>query len=385
MAGTGEALAWGWVGHLRTGGTTTWRDWRVDGSGAGESRGRYLPGAQQLELLRRLNLAGRPSAELARRVVEASAPGRGTPDLELVGAVEESAFGPRPIEPTDLPDSELTRVATGLIAEDVARVGVRPHRAPRFTRPWRPRYRLVGDPWLADPVRAELVRRGRPPGGRGATVYVLGTDLATMLADAWTARCFAEGGPGWREWLEPLTRRPRLPPRIDLVQAAATWSHRVGRGRVEVVLEPGLLPRLLGTRRTLPAAPSYTADAVDLTRRVGTALGLLVRPGERTDLLRHGLGPRLPDRPGAPLAVPREHLDWVRQRAVRVRDDLLFAGYAVHGDPDALLPATESVSPGPESDPDEARVLALALRLLLEPVADPSLQELSRGRRKGAR
>ncbi len=55
------------------------------------SHGRYLPGAQQLELLRRLNLAGRPTAALAERVLEASAPGRGTPDLELVGAAEESA------------------------------------------------------------------------------------------------------------------------------------------------------------------------------------------------------------------------------------------------------------------------------------------------------
>ena len=57
----GEQRAWGWVAHLRDGGTTPWQAWK----GQGESRGRYLPGAQQLELLRRLNQAGRPSAALA--------------------------------------------------------------------------------------------------------------------------------------------------------------------------------------------------------------------------------------------------------------------------------------------------------------------------------
>jgi hypothetical protein len=358
---TGERLAWGWVAHLRDGGTTTWRDWRADGTGADETRGPYLPGAQQLELLRRLNLAGRPTAELAQRVLEASAPGRGSPDLELVGAAEESAFGPRPIEPLDLPDSELIRVASGLIAEDVVADGLRADPAPGNLRPWRRRYRLVGDPWLADPVRAELIRRGRPPGSRGATVYVLGTDLATMLTHAWTIRAFSDGGPPWPEWLGRFAGRPRVPPRVDLVAAARTWERRVGRDRVEIVLDPALLPRLVGVRR-LPGRPAYSADAVELARRVGAALGLLVLPDERTRLLLNGLGPRLAEGPGDPLAVPGHHLEWVQRRAARMRDALLAAGYAVHGDPDAIVPS----APDGGSEPDDARVLALALRLLLE-------------------
>ncbi|MDQ4053987.1 MAG: hypothetical protein M3237_14975 [Actinomycetota bacterium] len=365
MSETGERLAWGWVAHLRDGGTTTWRDWRAAATGAAETDGRYLPGAQQLELLRRLNLAGRPSAELAQRVLAASAPGRGIPDLQLVGASEESAFGPRPIEPTDLPCAELTRVATGLIAEDVVALGTPTRHGAGLPRPWRRRYRLVGDPWLADPIRDELVRRGRPPGGRGSTVYVLGTDLATMLADAWTARSFAEGGPGWTEWLRSFVGSPRVPVRADLVRSAETWSHRVGSDRVEIVLDPTVLPRLVGIRRALPTAPAYSADAVGLARRVGAALGLLVQPAERAGLLRDGLGPRLRDAPGLPLTVPPEHLGWVQRRAVRMRDALLSAGYAVHGDPDALVPPPESGSVAPDDD----RVLALALRLLVEPAA----------------
>jgi hypothetical protein len=45
-----------------------------------------------------------------------------------------------------------------------------------------------------------------------------------------------------------------------------------------------------------------------------------------------------------------------------MRDGLLRAGYAVHGDPDALLPrARRGVA-----EPSDAGVLALALGLLLE-------------------
>ena len=50
----GVRRAWGWVAHLRSGGTTPWRDWAEDG----DPHGRILPGAQQLELLRRLNETG---------------------------------------------------------------------------------------------------------------------------------------------------------------------------------------------------------------------------------------------------------------------------------------------------------------------------------------
>lgn len=363
---SGETVARAWVAHLRAGGATTWRDWREHRGHdePAETHGRYLPGAQQLELLRRLNLAGRPSTALAERVLEASAPGRGTPDLELVGAVEESAFGPRPIEPVDLPESELVRVATGLIAEDLVAGGIPPAPGAGTLRPWRRRYRLVGDPWLADPVRAELIHRGRPPGGRGTTVYVLGTDLATMLTHAWTIRSFSESGPPWAEWLGRFAGRPRVPTRIDLIAAARTWEHRVGRDRVEIVLDPALLPRLVGVRR-VPGHPAYSADAVDLARRVGAALGLLVLPDERARLLRQGLGPRLAEAPGDPLVVPERLAEWVHGRAIRMRDALLAAGYAVHGDPDALVPPPPASAPA-GSEPDDARVLALALRLLLE-------------------
>jgi hypothetical protein len=321
-----------------------------------------LPGAQQLELLRRLNLVGPPSPDLATRVLEASAPGRGRPDLELAGAVDRLAFGPPPVDPADLPDDELLRVAASVLADDVASAGLPDPARPATRRPWARRYRLVGDPMLGDPVRAELVSRGRPPGGRGSVILVLGTDLGQMLADAWTARSLAEGGPGWRDWLAPLTRHRTLPPRVDLVRIARAWSDRVGSERVRIVLDPAELPRLVGVRRPLPGPPVLSADAIDLARRVGQVLALLAVPPRRRALLHETLLPRLVAAGGPPLVVPAEHTDWVHTRAVRVRDALLRAGYAVHGDPDSLLP----VGRVGVSEPSDAGVLALAMRLVLE-------------------
>lgn len=354
----GVRRAWGWVAHLQDGGTTPWRDW----TGEGRPGGRFLPGAQQLELLRRLNQAGSPSPELAVRILEASAPGRGRPDLELVGAVDRLAFGPAPVDPADLPDDELLRVAAGLVAEDLVAAGAPdPGRPPR-TRRWRTRYRLAGDPMLAEAPRADLIAQGRPPGGRGSRILVLGTDLGQMLVDSWTARCFGEGAPGWREWVDSMARRRMLPGGIDLLRAARTWSDRVGPERVHVVLDPTLLPRLTGVRRPLAAPAELAADATELARRVGQVLGLLVPPPQRSVLLREALRPRLVDVVGEPLVLPAAHRRWARTRATRMREGLLHAGYAVHGDPDSLLP----VDRAGVVQPDDAGVLALATRLLLE-------------------
>lgn len=363
MNGDGEARGWGWVAHLRGGGTTPWSGWQTPAPPA-EQAGRYLPGAQQLELLRRLNLVRRPTAALAERVLATSAPGRGRPDLGLVGVLPDSRFGPPPVDPSDLPDRELVRVATSLIAEDV-RGGDPP--AQRPARLLRRRYRVLGDPELARPVREALIADRRPPGGRSAVVVVTGTDLATMLVHVWTARSFGAGARPWHEWIATEIRRPTLLPVIDLATVADQWSGRVGAARVHVLLgDPRPAVRLAGARRPRPVLLDLSADAVELARRTGPVLGSLVSPERRTRLMWHRLRPVLAAAGGPALVVPARHRTRLQEQTAALRRRLAAGDYAVHGD----LP-DPSDRPGVTA-PDEERVLALAMRLLLDaPLAQP--------------
>ena len=355
----GVARAWGWVAHLRAGGTTPWSQW-WEPAPAADQAGRSLPGAQQLELLRRLNALGATPVELADRVLTASAPGRGLPDLALEGVLPPSGFGSPPVDPSDLAADELTRVASALLAEDVVAAG--DPDAPRRARMLRRRYRMVGDPELARPIREALVADGRPPGGASATVVVLGSGLDRMLAHLWTARSFGAGVRPWGDFLAAERRRTALSPRVDLATMAQTWADRVGSGRVHVVVDdPRLAARLAGRRRPLPVLPDLSADAVELARRTAPVVGTLVTPERRSHLMWHRFRPTLAVYAGPPLLVPRRHHAWLAERTADLRRRLSSGGYAVHGD----LPEP-SVRPGAPA-PDEERVLALAMRVLLGP------------------
>jgi hypothetical protein len=349
---TGRARAWAWVAHLRSGGTTPWVAWEATDAG---ERSRFLPGAQQLELLRRLNLAGRPSPELVERVLTASAPGRGRPDLELVGADDGRRFGPPAVDPASLEDGELLRVATGLVAVGLAAAGV-PTTTPRRPRRLRTRYELAGDPWLVGGYTRALVADGRPPGDGGRSVHVLGTDVATMLAHTWAAGAFGRGAPSWPDFLAKVRARRRLPRRVALRDVVARFEARPHTGRVGVLLDPAALPRLVGVRR-LAAPPDVAAHATELARQVGVALSLHVLPDEQARLLTKRLQPRLARVSGGLPVVPPEHRDWVEDAAFALRQRLLRARYPVEGDPDALLPAF--------TERETGSVLDLAVELLL--------------------
>ncbi len=347
--------------HLRAGGTTSWQDWRSRaGASADTSSGRAIPGAQQLELLRRLNLAGRPSVDLVERVLEASAAGRGSPDLELVGAAADTPFGPRPVDPSGLPTGELLRVATTLLAEELAADGL-PDRPASPRLAWRRDPRVVGDPWVVSvaprPARRAVV--GRP------SVLVAGGPLAVLLADVWSARCFEGSAPKWGPWLAGLEQRRRVPRRADLSRMADAWSRRVGAAQVTVDV------RLADGRPsggTPPGAAVETArpsaGAAELARRVAPVLGLLVPPALRARLLGEVLRPRLVALPGggagaARPGVPDERAEWVTRRARRMAETLRRGDYAVAGDPREVLPATV-----PGASPTGAEALDLALLAL---------------------
>ncbi len=151
---------------------------------------------------------------------------------------------------------------------------------------------MVGVQWRADHVRDGLAAAGRPQGGRRPTAYLLADDLGTVLAHAWTARAFDQGGPGWTDFVRNSSRYGHLPPRADLPRMARSAAHKYGAGKVVVVLDPDALAAELGTA-PLQEPPRLGANAVDLVRRVGEPLGLLVDPADRPRLLRESLGARL--------------------------------------------------------------------------------------------
>lgn len=369
MTGTGpagEQRAWAWMAHLRGGGTTPWAAW----SATAASHGRVLPGAQQLELLRRVNLAAerrgsRPSARLAERVLAGSAPGRGRPDLELVGAAEPTGFGWAPVDPADLPPGELLRVAALLLAEDVVTAGPAPLPETGWVRPWRLRLRVAGEPRLVLSARRHLAALGRPAvtgRGRAGRVLVLGRDLPTMIRETYTDRALREAVPTWEQHVRGLARRDALPPRVDLGRAAARWARTTGRSRVVIATDPRAAAATAGVRGSLPVPPPLAADAVELARRVSAALAHLVLPSERPALLDGVLRPWLEPMPGAPLVLPAAQADWVAERAASLRADLARAGYAVAGDLAVLTGRPDAAG----ALPDPAAALDLALGLLLE-------------------
>lgn len=355
--------AWGWVAALRDGDRTPWRDWHHEAAPAAER----LPGAQQLELLRRLNQAnpGGVGTALVDRVLTAEVPGRGRSDLPLCG-LEGPGYGPAPVDPGELDAEELLRIAAGLLAEDLAATDLpQPVAPPR--RPWAPSYQLAGDEWQRSHLRRALRRLARPEQHHPKRVFVLAADLATLLAHAWTARAFAESGAGWTRWLGRFVGDDRLPARADLPAIAGQWAAQIGAHRVVVVTEPSRLRRPLRLLRPdLSAPPPVTATGVDLTRRVSTTLGIAVPDEQRRRLLHEVLLPRLPQHPDATLAVPEQWHDWVRARAERMHADLLAAGYPVLGDVDRVVP----LAPGSGADPVADDVLALALRLLADPAGE---------------
>lgn len=364
---TGSTRAWGWVRHLLEGGTTPWGQWSEPAGPAG----RVVPGAQQLEVLRRVNVTAQERGltvprELVKRVVYASAAGRGRPDLQLAGAVVPSRFGAAPVDPVDLSADELMRVALHLLAQDL--VAARDQAAvasqvasARIARPWRRRYRLVGDPWLVGHLRPALAASGHPehPGGH---VVVLGADVPTMLADAWTNNCFSRPIGDWDEWLTQWRQHGGLPPGADL-GAMVRWGERESDRGVHLVVDPSgrRLRRLVGVRGVAtPARPSHVA--AELARRLVPVLGLTLHGDARGEVLRTALLPRLPvDHMDAGLpGVPEQHQRWVGRRARRLQERLEEAGYPVAGD---LASYGRPTHGDAHADPDD--VLTLAVRLLL--------------------
>ncbi len=390
------ARAAAWRDHLRGGGTTPW----IEFTGSNSARGSanpgdpddLLPGAQQLEFLRRVNLAGPPTLPLVHRILAADAVARGLGDLTLVGG-NERRWGPPPVDPATLPVNELLRVGLGLLAHDLAtRSGL--ELPPRWTvarvraavrrrlllRAAPPSYRLYGDPLLVRAVRRQLVAAGRPPCPAEQTpqlVIILARPLAQMLGDVWRDGSFTGNRGTWSQWIGDVHAKDELPPALRLSAIAGAWRRRIGPAAVHVTDDPALVGDLLGTPApdltANGAVPSVTAS--DLARRLHGPLGLLVPPEERVRLLGFQLPWLVPDtRPagGTPaLPVSPEVSEWIASHAGRITAGLLRRGYSVDIGPSA---ADTAVPPGTPGDPAaggrqaaiDQEVLDLTVRMLLD-------------------
>jgi hypothetical protein len=360
---TGAERGWAWVDHLRSGGSTPWHDF-AGAADAPRAGARLLPGAIQLEVARRLNaLDGRDDPDhrvLVEAVLTASAPGRGQPDLELVGIHGGSPFGPPPVDPAALPVEELVRMAAGVLADRALVLPAPPLvERRRLPVPWRRGHHLVGDPLLADHSRDALRDAGRRPGLRSPVVVLHADDLAAMLAHVWTWRVQHRVTPSWGWWLNHWARRDELPPRVDLTTVAARWAAQVGRDDVHVVV--GTPPVALLGVAPGPRPDPLSADAGELLTRVNGVLRVLVTPEKHQRLLDGVLLPLLADERGARPAVPARRQAWVRGRAERLVEELSGAGYPVHGDLASLVPRSGQEPAATTA----AGVLDVALRALL--------------------
>ncbi len=316
MTGT-DARGWGWVAHLREGGCTPWAEF----TGTAAPDAGPFPGAAQLELARRVNLAG-GSTDVVRRILGTGAPARGRQEFLLRGAVAERDYGPRPVDPSEVPPAELVRVAVGALAEQLARAPRLPAPAPQ--------------------------RRRRCARGSGVLALPL-APVDALLYDVWASR--AARGPvlPWPQWTVRSAHLERVPAALRFRRRGEEWRATGFRRRVE------LTAAALG--------PVIEPEAAEVVRKVQPLLGGLVDPTRRAELVDRVLRPWMEARTGGTaLVVPEEARAWARGVAEGIAADVRRAGYPVRGDLGTLWAMAEAGRARPLGE----RVLEVTVQVLCD-------------------
>jgi hypothetical protein len=391
-----EPAARAWSEHLRHGGATAWSEWVRTGAVAEPPAGWQVPGAAQLEVVRRLastgRLGGASFSALADVTLSRSGPGRGLAQLPLAlpGAVPP-AYGAPPVDPAEVPTHELLRVAVGVLVELAlaAPAGPRPGGASgrRLARLLRassargPEFHLAGAPVTTSVVRADLQAAGHREHGASPTVVLVGRPFDRLLGEVWSARVQRGAAVRWPGFVRRWSGRPLLPPSADLAALAEHWAGRVGAERVHVVvpgpdvravevvagvlgLEPPRGGRVAPVPRWAPLPPA----AVDVVRRANAVLGVRVDPARHREVLQPLLRGVAAARPSTvAVTVPGPYGEWARSRAERLRETLSGGGYRVHGDLRALAPVLDGPT---RPDVDEALRVALDACLGLAPTRE---------------
>lgn len=379
-----------WAEHLRSGGTTPWSAWSTEMPGLHDvTPVRPLPDAIHLELARRINLAaaghdrgaaqgpvrGTGPAGMVDRVFATAAPGRGLIDVPLPWSTTVRRFGTPPFDPVRLPEEELVRLAVGVLAHllpDVPRPPVEVQRPP-WPVPWRRRFRLHGSPATVAAVRRILIAQGLVETDWRPTHIVIARPVEVMMAEHWSTAVRNGGILKWSAVWRRAEAAGRLPAPIDVTALADRLEGRrreplhvvVARDAEDTVT---LATTILGAR---PDEVRGTGDAAvsDLLRRLNRLTALTHGPAQVRDLARtlvavldeeatdgEPTGARIAIPVTPPVALP-----WAREVAATTAERLRGAGYAVHGDPDALSPS----EPGLPGTIDRERTLELAVTACL--------------------
>jgi hypothetical protein len=313
MGGTYDGAAGAWVAHLRAGGSTPWREFwptaspvRADGE---------LPGAAQLELVRRLahHWTGGPGFEqLADRVLHREGGGRGLASLPLAHPDHPGGFGAPAIDPAGVPMGELIRVGVAVLADLAMSAPPTRMRAARTG--------VLGAPITARTLRLDALGLGRKD------VVVWAPSFEQVLTEVWAARVQRGSGVRWRRFVELWAAREQLPRSVDVLAVADLAAQRVGAARVHVVVGP---------QQHRSAGASGTPRAIglastDLVRRANPLLDLRQHdPAAARDAL---VGMVADERPPELLAVPPGYRAWASAQADRIVQGLRSGGYAVHGE-----------------------------------------------------
>ncbi|MCW2761689.1 MAG: hypothetical protein JWR85_1890 [Marmoricola sp.] len=353
-----------WADHLRSGGTTPWSAWQPEPRDLLDTSVRHpVPDAIHLELVRRINLAAHaataddaaPAGGLADRVFATAAPGRGLLDVPLPWPGLARRFGTPALDPSLVPDEELVRLAVGVLAHllpGVPRPAQEQLPSP-WPLPWRRRFRLHGSPATVAAVRRSLLAQGHVETDWRPTHVVIARPVEVMMAERWSAAVRNGGILKWSTTGRRAQAAGRLPDPIDVTATAARLQGRRREPLHVVVARDADRAAALaaGVLRARPAEIRSGGDAAlsDLLRRLNRLTALTSGPNRVRDVARTLVSLLEADAvragfTGFPVTPPAS-LAWAREVAATGAEELRHAGYAVHGDPDALAP-TDHDLPG---------------------------------------
>ena len=237
----------------------------------------------------------------------------------------------------------------------------------RWPLPWRRRIRLHGSPGTVAGVRPHLLAQGLVETDWRPTHIVIARPVPVMMGEWWATSVRGGGILKWSTAWRRAEAAGRLPPAIDVTGIL----HRLPTESVHVVVASGAQEAAALAAEVVGAPPTEMQVSGD------PALSDLLRRLNRLTALVAGTRPRRASWPGpwrprsdeaanpaysvTSLAPPPPSMAWARAQAASTAEAIRDAGYAVHGELDALNP-TDHRLPGTV---DRGRTLELAVTACL--------------------